>query len=130
MNFFDDNNKTSEIFKRVTIFLTVIIIFSFIIDLLKLDNHFYGLNSETSFMETLYFVSLSFSGMGYGGIYAQTSVSRLIMVILSVVKILLIIDIFSLINQDIELDKKALDLLTKKLNNNPELVKELKSEPN
>ena len=117
MNFFDDNNKTSEIFKRLTIFITVIIIFAFVIDLLKLDNHFYGLNSETSFMETLYFVSLSFSGMGYGGIYAQTSVSRLIMVILSVVKILLIIDIFSLMSDDIDINNKALDLLTEKLTN-------------
>lgn len=117
MNFFDDNNKTSEIFKRLTIFITVIIIFAFVIDLLKLDNHFYGLNSETSFMETLYFVSLSFSGMGYGGIYAQTSVSRLIMVILSVIKILLIIDIFSLMSDDIDINNKALDLLTEKLTN-------------
>jgi len=117
MNFFDDNNKTSKIFKRLTIFITVIIIFAFVIDLLKLDNHFYGLNSETSFMETLYFVSLSFSGMGYGGIYAQTSVSRLIMVILSVVKILLIIDIFSLMSDDIDINNKALDLLTEKLTN-------------
>lgn len=117
MNFFDDNNKTSEIFKRLTIFITVIIIFAFVIDLLKLDNHFYGLNSETSFMETLYFVSLSFSGMGYGGIYAQTSVSRLIMVILSVIKILLIIDIFSLMSDDKDIKDKALDLLTEKLTN-------------
>ena len=116
MNIFD-NNKTSEIFKRLTIFITVIIIFAFVIDLLKLDNHFYGLNSETSFMETLYFVSLSFSGMGYGGIYAQTSVSRLIMVILSVIKILLIIDIFSLMSDEKDIKDKALELLTEKLTN-------------
>lgn len=115
MGYFD-NNKTAEIFKRLTIFITVIIIFAFVIDLLKLDNHFYGLNSETSFMETLYFVSLSFSGMGYGGIYAQTSVSRLIMVILSVVKILLIIDIFSLMSDEKDIDTKALNLLMNKLN--------------
>ena len=115
MSYFD-NNKTAEIFKRLTIFITVIIIFTFVIDLLKLDNHFYGLNSETSFMETLYFVSLSFSGMGYGGIYAQTSVSRLIMVILSVVKILLIIDIFSLMSDEKDIKDKALELLTEKLN--------------
>ena len=106
-----DNIKNNELFKRLTIFITVIIIFAFIIDLLKLDNHFYGLNSETAFMETLYFVSLSFSGMGYGGIYAQTSISRLIMVILSIIKILLIIDVFSLMNDDIEVDKKALEKL-------------------
>jgi len=116
MSYFD-NNKTAEIFKRLTIFITVIIIFAFVIDLLKLDNHFYGLNSETSFMETLYFVSLSFSGMGYGGIYAQTSVSRLIMVILSVVKILLIIDIFSLMSDDIDINRKALDKLKEIINN-------------
>tara|TARA_Y100000591_G_C21770709_1_gene665434 strand:- start:259 stop:633 length:375 start_codon:yes stop_codon:yes gene_type:complete len=115
MSYFD-NNKTAEIFKRLTIFITVIIIFTFVIDLLKLDNHFYGLNSETSFMETLYYVSLSFSGMGYGGIYAQTSVSRLIMVILSVVKILLIIDIFSLMSDEKDIKDKALELLTEKLN--------------
>ena len=128
MNFFDDNNKTSEIFKRLTIFITVIIIFAFVIDLLKLDNHFYGLNSETSFMETLYFVSLSFSGMGYGGIYAQTSVSRLIMVILSVIKILLIIDIFSLMSDDKDIKYKALDLLTEKLNEHPQFVNILKTQ--
>lgn len=123
MGYFD-NNKTAEIFKRLTIFITVIIIFAFVIDLLKLDNHFYGLNSETSFMETLYFVSLSFSGMGYGGIYAQTSVSRLIMVILSVVKILLIIDIFSLMSDEKDIKDKALDLLTEKIND-PVLKKAL-----
>jgi len=124
MGYFDDN-KTAEIFKRLTIFITVIIIFAFIIDLLKLDNHFYGLNSETSFMETLYFVSLSFSGMGYGGIYAQTSVSRLIMVILSVIKILLIIDIFSLMSNDKDIKDKAFDLLMKNLNEG-ELAKAVK----
>ena len=92
--------KNNALFRRLTIFITVILIFTFIIDLLKLDNHFYGLNSETGFMDSLYFVSLSFTGMGAGGIYAQTSLSRLIMVILSVIKILLIIDVFSLMQKD------------------------------
>jgi len=36
---------------------------------------------------------------------------------LSVVKILLIIDIFSLMSDDIDINNKALDLLTEKLTN-------------
>ena len=105
--------KNNVLFKRLTIFITVILIFTFIIDLLKLDNHFYGLNSETGFTDSLYFVSLSFTGMGAGGIYAQTSISRLLMVILSVIKILLIVDVFSLIQKDTDenINKKVNDKL-------------------
>lgn len=94
------NSIQSDLITRLLVFVGVIVIFTLIIDVLKLDNHFYGLNSETTTMETVYFVCLSFSGMGYGGIYAQTSVARLIMVILSVIKFILIIDTFALVSRD------------------------------
>lgn len=94
------NSIQSDLITRLLVFVGVIVIFTLIIDVLKLDNHFYGLNSETTTMETVYFVCLSFSGMGYGGIYAQTSVARLIMVILSVIKFILIIDTFAIVSRD------------------------------
>jgi len=89
-----DNKSMSQITDRVIIYIIVMIVFTLIVDLLKIDNHFSNLNADSSIMDSLYLVSMTFTGSGYGGIYAQTALSRFVMVLLSFVKFLLIAEAF------------------------------------
>ena len=93
MNFMDKTNM-GKITDRLIVYIIVMIVFTLIIDLLKIDNHFSNLNSDSSIMDSLYLVSMTFTGSGYGGIHAQTELSRFVMVLLSFVKFLLIAEAF------------------------------------
>tara|TARA_Y100000768_G_scaffold377468_1_gene350715 strand:- start:1523 stop:1963 length:441 start_codon:yes stop_codon:yes gene_type:complete len=111
MNSFDKDG-VGQITDRVIIYIIVMIVFTLIVDLLKIDNHFSNLNADSSIMDSLYLVSMTFTGSGYGGIYAQTALSRFVMVLLSFVKFLLIAEAFGSIIKD---DKDTYEGFIKKL---------------
>ena len=111
MNSFDKDG-VGQITDRLIIYIIVMIVFTLIINLLKIDNHFSNLNSDSSIMDSLYLVSMTFTGSGYGGIYAQTALSRFVMVLLSFVKFLLIAEAFGSIIKD---DKDTYEGFIKRL---------------
>ena len=85
MLFFDD------IKKRLIYFCAVVILFSFIILGIKKDNHFYGLNESSNFIDCLFYSSISFSGSGFANIYPQTELGRMIILFLSIIKLFIIV---------------------------------------
>ena len=77
--------------KKLLYFCCVVILFSFIIYGLKKDNHFFGLNESSDFIDCIFYSSIVFSGSGYAEIYPQTSLGKMIILILSIIKIFIIV---------------------------------------
>ena len=76
---------------RLIYFCAVVILFSFIILGIKKDNHFYGLNESSNFLDCLFYSSITFSSSGFANIYPQTELGRMIILFLSVIKLLIIV---------------------------------------
>ena len=73
--------------KKLIYFCVVVCLFGFVIFGLKKDNHFYGLNETSDFLDCIFYTSIVFSGSGYANIYPQTSLGKMIVLFLSLIKI-------------------------------------------
>ena len=80
-----------EIKKKLVYFSVVVLCFGTIIYGLRDGNHFVGLNETSDILDCIFYASITFSGSGYAEIYPQTGLGRIILLVLSVVKILIII---------------------------------------
>ncbi len=80
-----------EIKKKLIYFCIVVLCFGTIIYLLRDGDHFIGLNETSDILDCVFYASITFSGSGYAEIYPQTGLGRIILLVLSVVKILIII---------------------------------------
>ena len=80
-----------DIQKKLMYFCGVVLLFGFIIFGLKKDNHFYGLNESSDLLDCIFYTSIVFSGSGYANIYPQTSLGKMIVLILSIIKIGIIV---------------------------------------
>lgn len=81
----------SLIKKKILYYIIVIVLFTNIIETLKVDDHFVGLNKNTTFMDSVYYISITFSGWNYSNIYPQTSLGKTIILLLSLIKLYIII---------------------------------------
>jgi len=79
--------------QRVIIYSIVLGVFILIINLLRYDNNFKGLSYDSSVLDVVSYVSCSFSGCGYVGIYPISKIGKIIIILLSVFKYLLLIEI-------------------------------------
>tara|TARA_B100001250_G_C19133817_1_gene500817 strand:+ start:36 stop:419 length:384 start_codon:yes stop_codon:yes gene_type:complete len=82
---------TADFQKRFIYFCATIILFGFIVFGLKKDNHFYGLNETSDLVDCIFYVSITFSTSGYANIYPQTPLAKIIILLLSVIKLVIII---------------------------------------
>jgi hypothetical protein len=77
--------------KKLICFCVVVCIFGFVVFGLKKDNHFYGLNESSDYLDCIFYTSIVFSGSGYANIYPQTSLGKMIVLFLSLIKIFIIV---------------------------------------
>jgi len=77
--------------KRFIYFCATIILFGLMVYGLKKDNHFYGLNETSDLVDCIFYVSITFSTSGYANIYPQTPLAKIIILLLSVIKLVIII---------------------------------------
>ena len=77
--------------KKIIYYIIVIFLFTNIVESIKEDDHFVGLNKNTTFMDTVYYISISFSGWNYSNIYPQTSLGKTIILVLSLIKLYVIV---------------------------------------
>jgi len=80
-----------EIKKKLMYFCIVVLCFGIIIYGLRDGDHFVGLNETSDILDCVFYASITFSGSGYAEIYPQTEIGKVILLVLSVVKILIII---------------------------------------
>lgn len=80
-----------DIQKKLIYFCGVILLFGFIIFGVKKDNHFVGLNESSDLIDCIFYASIVFSGSGYAEIYPQSSLGRMIVLMLSIIKIFIIV---------------------------------------
>ena len=80
-----------DIQKKLIYFCGVVLLFGFIIFGVKKDNHFVGLNESSDLIDCIFYASIVFSGSGYAEIHPQTSLGRMIVLILSIIKIFIIV---------------------------------------
>ena len=76
--------------QRLIIYGIVLGIFVVIINLLKYDINFKGLTYDSSIIDVISFVSCSLSGCGYVGIHPVSPIAKIILILLSVFKYLLL----------------------------------------
>lgn len=76
--------------QRLIIYGIVLGIFVVIINLLKYDINFKGLTYDSSITDIISFVSCSLSGCGYVGIHPVSPIAKIILILLSVFKYLLL----------------------------------------
>lgn len=77
--------------KRFIYFCATIILFGFIVFGLKKDNHFYGLNETSDLVDCIFYASITFSASGYANIYPQTPLAKIVILLLSIIKLVIII---------------------------------------
>ena len=83
--------RWEEFQKKIIYFCAIIILFGFIVFGLKKDNHFYGLNETSDLVDCIFYVSITFSTSGYANIYPQTPLGKIIILLLSIIKLVIII---------------------------------------
>lgn len=79
--------------QRIIIYGIVLGVFVLIINLLKYDNNFKGLSYESSIFDVISYVSCSLSGCGYVGVHPISKLGRIILILLSLFKYIMIIEI-------------------------------------
>ena len=84
--------------QRIIIYSIVLGVFVLIINLLKYDNNFKGLSYDSSFTDVISYVSCSFSGCGYIGIHPISKIGKILIILLSVLKYLMLIEILISVN--------------------------------
>ena len=77
---------------RLIAYSFIISIFIVIINLLKYANTFKNLTYESSILETVTYVVVSFMGNGYIGIHPISKIGKLIIILLSFFKFLIIVE--------------------------------------
>tara|TARA_Y100001958_G_C21219871_1_gene545259 strand:- start:507 stop:836 length:330 start_codon:yes stop_codon:yes gene_type:complete len=108
--------------ERIIIYGILLVIFTLIINLLKYDNNFKGLNYESSILEVISYVSNSLIGGAYLGIQPISSISKILIIILSVLKYLILFEVllkFSIPKEHYNIFKgveQIIDLETQKIN--------------
>ncbi len=80
-----------DIQKKLIYFCGVVLLFGFIIFGVRKDNHFFGLNESSDLIDCIFYTSIVFSGSGYAEIHPQTSLGRMIVLMLSIIKIFIIV---------------------------------------
>tara|TARA_B100001564_G_scaffold306175_1_gene275508 strand:+ start:242 stop:610 length:369 start_codon:yes stop_codon:yes gene_type:complete len=80
-----------DIQKKIIYFCCIVILFGFIVFGVRSDNHFYGLNESSDLIDCIFYSSIVFSGSGYAEIHPQTSLGRMIVLVLSIIKIFIIV---------------------------------------
>lgn len=78
---------------RVILYLILVSIFVIIINLLKYNANFKGLNYESSFFEVISYVCVSFIGSGYMGIHPITKIGKFVIMGLSLIRFIIINDV-------------------------------------
>ena len=78
---------------RIISYFLVIGVFVVIINLLKYNNNFKRLTYESSFMEVISYVCCSFMGCGYLGIYPISKQAKMLIILLSVLKFIIVIEV-------------------------------------
>ena len=76
---------------RIGLYTACTIIFGLIVFGLRKDDHFYGLNETSDILDCIYYASITFAGSGYGNIYPQTSLSKNVVLIFTVIKLIIIL---------------------------------------
>ena len=87
----DGNSVLDYIQTRVIYYVCVVLLYGFIIFGFRKTNQFYGLNENSDLLDCIYYSSIVFTGSGYGEIYPQTQMSRMIILSLSIVKLVIIV---------------------------------------
>lgn len=78
---------------RLISYFIIICVFIVIINLLKYNNNFKRLTYESSFIEVVAYVCSSFMGCGYIGIHPISEQAKMLIIMLSLVKFLIIIEV-------------------------------------
>tara|TARA_Y100000389_G_scaffold105521_1_gene102407 strand:+ start:709 stop:1116 length:408 start_codon:yes stop_codon:yes gene_type:complete len=80
-----------DIKTKLMYYIGVVILYGFIIYAFRKTNQFYGLNENSDLIDCIYYTSIVFTGSGYGEIYPQTQLSRIIILSLSILKLIIIV---------------------------------------
>jgi len=78
---------------RIISYFIVIGVFVVIINLLKYNNNFKRLTYESSFMEVISYVCCSFMGCGYVGVHPISKQAKMLIILLSLLKFIIIIEV-------------------------------------
>lgn len=88
----DNINDLLEYTKtKLMYYIGVVILYGFIIYAFRKTNQFYGLNENSDLIDCIYYTSIVFTGSGYGEIYPQTQLSRIIILSLSILKLIILV---------------------------------------
>ena len=100
-----------KVYERLIFYVPSIIIYTYIVYALRKQNHFFGLNESSNMIDCMYYVSIVFTGTGYGEIYPQTQISKVIILSLSIIKLGIILypiealyEAFEVQNTEVSLD--------------------------
>mgnify|MGYP006144533695 CR=1 FL=1 len=77
---------------RIVIYSIVLGVFALITNLLRYDNNFNGLSYDSSIVDVITYVSCSFSGCGYIGVYPISKTGKILIILLSILKYLMLIE--------------------------------------
>lgn len=80
-----------ELKKKLMYYIVVIVIFGLAIFGLRSNNQFYGLNESSDVLDCIYYASIVFSGSTYGEIHPQTRIGRILILVLSIIKLIIIL---------------------------------------
>tara|TARA_B100001175_G_C19453500_1_gene612555 strand:- start:551 stop:925 length:375 start_codon:yes stop_codon:yes gene_type:complete len=100
----------SKIYERLLIFIPTIIIYTYVIYALRTNNHFFGLNESSTMIDCMYYSSIVFTGSGYGEIYPQTQMGRIIILSLSIVKLLIILYPIEAFNESFKIKEGNIEI--------------------
>ena len=79
--------------QRIIIYAVILGVFTIIIHLLKYDNNFKGLSYDSTILEVFSYVSCSLTGCGYVGVHPVTKVGKIVIILLSILKYIILIEI-------------------------------------
>ena len=79
--------------KRLLLYASVMFIFIIIINILKYNNNFKNLTYESSFIDVVSYVVVSFMGSGYIGIHPISKLGKIMIILLSLLKYIILIEI-------------------------------------
>lgn len=78
---------------RILIYGFVMGVFIIVINILKFDNNFKNLTYESGFLEVVSYVLTAFMGNGYIGIYPISKIGKILIILLSLFKFIILKEI-------------------------------------
>lgn len=84
--------------QRVIIYSVIASVFIIIINLLKYDNNFKGLEYDSSILDVVCYVMCCFVGIPYVGIHPTSKIAKILVIFLSLIKYMIFFDV--LINKN------------------------------